>query len=176
MASQRPSWTDFIRRRFWRIYPPYVFTLVLFSVAYHSDWRQVLSHLFLVHSLATSTFNGINSAFWSVGVEVQLYAAYPLLILLSSRLGWRRTVWLLASLVARKDICETRFGICIKHVNLEQPRVPKTLHLDTINGRKWPRAVHSKDLSFRICNRPPQPRVIASIQWSGPPLAAAMAS
>src|SRR4029079_6537576 len=72
--QRNPESRDYIFRRFFRIYPPYLFALVLFAFIYPptrlsfaslQDFTQLLSHLFLVHNFGSSTFNGINGAFWS---------------------------------------------------------------------------------------------------------------
>jgi peptidoglycan/LPS O-acetylase OafA/YrhL len=48
----------------------------------------------MVHNLHPKTVWGINSSFWTVGVEVQLYLLYPILIWVAARYGWRRSLWL----------------------------------------------------------------------------------
>jgi peptidoglycan/LPS O-acetylase OafA/YrhL len=59
-------------------------------------WMQLLTHLFLVHNYPSSTYIGINGAFWSLAIEAQLYLMYPALLMLVSKLGWRRTMVILA--------------------------------------------------------------------------------
>jgi peptidoglycan/LPS O-acetylase OafA/YrhL len=97
---KRPEWKDFTLRRFWRIYPPYCFALCLFAFIKSSSGWQVFSHALLIHNLFSETFTGINPNFWSIAVEVQLYAIYPLLIFLACRIGWGRSVVLLAVIEA----------------------------------------------------------------------------
>lgn len=96
-----PGWWNYAVRRFFRIYPPYLFALLVFSFLYpvirlaferREDVIQFMSHLFLVHNLSQLTFSGVNPAFWSIAVEVQLYALYPLLLLMAWRMGWRRAI------------------------------------------------------------------------------------
>ena len=41
---------------------------------------------------------GINPSYWSIAVEVQLYAIYPLLIALATRFGWQRSLIGLAAI------------------------------------------------------------------------------
>jgi peptidoglycan/LPS O-acetylase OafA/YrhL len=100
-----PDWYDFFWRRFFRIYPPYFFAVLLFALVYPGtrlsfsslyDYAQLVSHVFLFHNLDERSFFGINPAFWSIGVEVQLYLLYPFVIALSRRHGWKNTMWLLA--------------------------------------------------------------------------------
>jgi peptidoglycan/LPS O-acetylase OafA/YrhL len=87
--------TRFLRRRAWRILPPYWAALVL-SVGV--SWALVRASRFgppgpesvLVHALLlqdvvwTPTPNG---AFWSIAVEAELYLVFPLLLLLRRRFG-----------------------------------------------------------------------------------------
>ncbi len=47
---------------------------------------QFFSHLFLVHNFSKLSFFGINPAFWSIAVEVQLYCIYPLFLILRENL------------------------------------------------------------------------------------------
>ena len=99
--SRQPQWPVFFKRRFFRIYPPYLVTLLFFALVYpmsrihftsREDAWQFLSHLVLLHNLDGRWVFGINPAWWSIAVEVQLYALYPVLIALARRFGWRRTL------------------------------------------------------------------------------------
>lgn len=88
----------FYLKRFFRIYPPYLVALLVFS--FLPPWNyiplnslecvtQFLSHLFMVHNYGERTFYGINSTFWSVAVESHLYLIYPLLLAIVHRAGWK---------------------------------------------------------------------------------------
>jgi len=103
--SRQPVWSLFFHRRFFRIYPPYLAALLIFALVFpttrlhFASWRavgQFVSHLALVHNLNEHTSFGINSSFWSIAAEVQLYALYPLLLALVSRFGWRQSLVALA--------------------------------------------------------------------------------
>lgn len=100
----RDGFQTFFLRRFFRIYPPYLFTLLVFAFAFPptrlnfhepGGWTDLLAHVFLVHNFHESTFFSINPSFWSLAVEAQLYAIYPCLLLLAGRWGWQRTLVLL---------------------------------------------------------------------------------
>jgi peptidoglycan/LPS O-acetylase OafA/YrhL len=86
----------FYVRRFWRIYPPYLLALLFFTVLerVYADGRegalQFFSHLLFVHNLHDRSFFGINPAFWSLAVEVQMYLLFPLLLWIRARVGMTR--------------------------------------------------------------------------------------
>lgn len=86
---------DFFVRRLFRIYPAYLIALLFFSFAFPSTRVdigtsigsfQFFSHLFLFHNFNKLSFFGINPAFWSIAVEVQLYCIYPLFLILRDKL------------------------------------------------------------------------------------------
>jgi len=98
------SWGAFWIRRFWRLYPTYLVAIgfsILASKFLHdrapdaADPRaaDVVAHGLMVHNLfrefATSLGNG---AFWSLGMEEQLYALYALLLLMLRRVGHLTTL------------------------------------------------------------------------------------
>ena len=98
-GSEDPWFVDFFFRRVTRIYPPYLVALLLFSFVYPfgvvdlAAGKQVVNffaHLFLVHNFfELEVFAGINPSFWSIAVEAQLYAIYPLLYFLAGRTSWK---------------------------------------------------------------------------------------
>jgi peptidoglycan/LPS O-acetylase OafA/YrhL len=104
--SRHPEWWTFFKRRLFRIYPPYLVALLFFALVYpitkldFDSWfdaAQFISHLTLLHNFDQLSYFGINPAFWSIAVEVQLYALYPLLLALAARYGWRRSLLGLAT-------------------------------------------------------------------------------
>jgi peptidoglycan/LPS O-acetylase OafA/YrhL len=86
-------WT-FMRRRAWRIIPPYWAALAV-SVALVAvlgirtndaiSWKGVATHFLLVQDLVEGA--SPNGAFWSIAVEWQLYWVFPLLLLVRRRRG-----------------------------------------------------------------------------------------
>ncbi|HQW04293.1 MAG: acyltransferase [Flavobacteriales bacterium] len=88
----------FFSKRFWRIYPPYVLTLLFFCFSvnggrYVTDpihRTELLSHLFLVHNLSDATMMEINPSYWSIALEAQLYLFYPILLVARRRWGMGR--------------------------------------------------------------------------------------
>lgn len=87
------SWQAFFNKRFFRIYPPYLFALLLFIAMLHvRSITQIASHSLLIHNFWEATFFGINSSFWSVAVEAQLYLIYPLLMVIRRKIKWKSTL------------------------------------------------------------------------------------
>ncbi len=105
--SRAKGYKVYFARRFFRIYPPYLAALLFFAfffplsrLGFHSlhDFADLGSHLLLIHNFDRGLCFGINGAFWSIAVEVQLYLLYPLLIILVQRLGWKRALWFMGAL------------------------------------------------------------------------------
>ena len=99
------DWMAFARRRFWRIYPTYVAALLLTALV---DWydagRQTITladqdnspFTFLVSLLTLqgyfAPYFGDNAVFWTLAIEVHLYAVYPILFAISRRYGPQRVL------------------------------------------------------------------------------------
>ncbi|MET8956773.1 acyltransferase family protein [Streptomyces sp. NPDC004393] len=85
----------FLRRRAWRILPPYWAALVLSVLVAHfvvaaSHYGPPNSGTILVYGLVLQdviTAPTPNGAFWSIGVEAELYLFFPLFLLVRRRLG-----------------------------------------------------------------------------------------
>ncbi len=101
--SKRQEYKVFFIRRFFRIYPSYFLALCFFSFLFpftmlrpfaHHNIIEFASHALMVHNLNPRTFYGINGSFWSIAVEMQLYAIYPLLLLLVRRFGWNKALFI----------------------------------------------------------------------------------
>lgn len=86
------GYREFMRRRAWRILPPYWAAIVV-SVALNMlvdlrthdavGWKGAAAHFFLVQDLVD--VGSPNGAFWSIAVEWQLYWIFPLLLLFICR-------------------------------------------------------------------------------------------
>ena len=92
-------------RRVWRIIPPYYaaigfctalpFALVIVYrlVGHPAHWQhlpslfQYATHLTFTQTLFPSTWAGIQGAFWTIGLEAQLYVVFPFLVLAYRRWG-----------------------------------------------------------------------------------------
>ena len=93
----------FLKRRAWRILPPYYFALAgsllliaaFISAKTNGAWdvcvpvtvSSVVTHLFLVHNFFVHDMVKINHVFWSIAIEWQIYFVFPLLLLIWRRLG-----------------------------------------------------------------------------------------
>jgi peptidoglycan/LPS O-acetylase OafA/YrhL len=98
---------QFFRCRARRILPPYYATIcallllpgIIQPIAERAgfavvapaafSWRQLWPHLLLIHTLFPDTFFGMDGPFWSLGVEMQFYLAFPLAVWLVLRYHWR---------------------------------------------------------------------------------------
>lgn len=95
-ATAGEQWRSYARRRFLRIYPIYAATLVLVFLAVHrapfslEGTLTLLVHASLLQTLLPGHVNQVNPSLWSLAVEVQLYALYPLLWMGMHRPGARQ--------------------------------------------------------------------------------------
>lgn len=106
----------FLKRRCWRILPPYyaclAFSLlVCHFVTQHQDglpWSQylpvtqenVLAHVFMVHNLSRDWMYKINGVLWSISIEFQLYFLFTLVARALWRAGGKVVVPAVAAIVA----------------------------------------------------------------------------
>lgn len=105
--ARQPTWHSFANRRFFRIFPPYIVALCLFIFVWpwgglemlkSPYWvQQLLMHLPAVHNFHSETLYGVNPSFWTLAVEVQLYALYPVLVWLRRRFDWPTTLGILGA-------------------------------------------------------------------------------
>src|SRR6185295_14367033 len=107
-ANQQPTsiqFGTFWRRRFRRLYPPYIIAFALFMVMAaltsginltHFFVYDVVMHLLMLHNLDPHTCYSINGVFWTLAIEEQLYLAYFLLLFLRTRWGWGPTLMICA--------------------------------------------------------------------------------
>ena len=103
---RNPNWRDFTIRRLFRIYPPYLFAVLLFALLI--PWSRISyglfgaaqlgSHLALIHNFDERSLFGISPSFWSIAVEVQLYLLYPMLLAMVAWCGWRRSLMYIGTL------------------------------------------------------------------------------
>jgi peptidoglycan/LPS O-acetylase OafA/YrhL len=96
----------FLRRRCTRLLPAYYTSLAIVIVAHIAGGGlpglprmggaelagQAVTHATLTHQFAPATFYALNGAYWSLGLEWELYLTLPLLILAVRRFGLKWTV------------------------------------------------------------------------------------
>lgn len=95
--SSDKSWMKYLWRRLFRIYPPFLVALLFFAFCFpltmvnfsSNGLQQFYSRVFLYFNLSADSYWGINSSFWSVAVEMQLYLVYPFLLIAAQKVGWR---------------------------------------------------------------------------------------
>jgi peptidoglycan/LPS O-acetylase OafA/YrhL len=89
MAAGKPLPTTqrFFERRILKIVPSYVIALLVFTAVYHAQFAsfgdallQFFSHLAFVHTLNAATYGTISGPLWTIGVEVQFYLLFPLIV------------------------------------------------------------------------------------------------
>ena len=103
--AQRPALPldvrRFFKRRALRILPAYYVSLAGVAVLHLALERRLgstqlglegtllhtLAHATMLHSVIPAAFNSLNGVYWSLGIEWQLYLAFPLLVYLSARWG-----------------------------------------------------------------------------------------
>ena len=89
---------EYYRRRFLRIYPPYLAALV-FSIAviFITDQNasigkaDLFAHIFLLQGFTVAYFNTINVVLWTISVEMAFYILYPVFYYLRSRFSLNYT-------------------------------------------------------------------------------------
>ena len=117
LPSTQWNWKRYAIRRVKRIVPGYygaiVYAILLpvglvicMRVIGHSanfqpipSMGQVLSHLLFLHTFSPQTWDGITGAFWSVGLEMQLYVVFPFIVLLWRKVGGRIIVYVVTASV-----------------------------------------------------------------------------
>jgi peptidoglycan/LPS O-acetylase OafA/YrhL len=84
-GAAQPGWRHFAYRRFIKIVPSYVLSIALmvaFGYVHFASVGDALwhigTHLAFIHTWFVSTAGSINGVLWSLAVEVQFYALFPL--------------------------------------------------------------------------------------------------
>lgn len=99
-ASEAVVPRRYAQRRFWKIYPPLVLSLIILTpidIYMHRDWSSI--------SIAATWFTGlpflvpiagrINPVMWTLVIEVQFYITLPLIFLLLKKVPARTCLWLI---------------------------------------------------------------------------------
>lgn len=101
-GSNFPILKGYLQRRFWKIYPPLALTVILLTPIYISK-NGDLSYVII----ATKWLTGIplifpvegklNPVMWSLVVEIHFYATLPVLFLITRKMDFRRTMFIIFS-------------------------------------------------------------------------------
>ena len=139
------NWQALWKRRFWRLYPPYAIALIVglllpnaFGVDLSNQWlgtfdrnsfgKDLVTHLTMTHNLTVEYNTGMrNGVYWTLGLEEQLYALYPVLILILLKANWR--------------ICLATIGTVSAVWQFLSPRFPSLPVLDGVtigSFHAWP--------------------------------------
>ena len=104
-CQPRSDLKAFYIRRFFRIYPPYLLALLVFTFFYPltripftklTYWGQFVTHLLLCHNVSELSIVAINAPFWTIAIEVQLYLIFPLILIFARRYSYARALLVLA--------------------------------------------------------------------------------
>jgi peptidoglycan/LPS O-acetylase OafA/YrhL len=98
VLSRGPSWSRFYIRRFMRIYPPYLTSLILSGVTLavtvgmsNVGWSRFWASVPMLQNYwGLGGQISTNPSLWSLPVEMELYLVYPLAWWLGSCMGWLR--------------------------------------------------------------------------------------
>jgi peptidoglycan/LPS O-acetylase OafA/YrhL len=77
-ARGRDWIVHYAQSRFLRIYPAYLLVVLTLFALTPVAWVDLVAHVLLIQTLIPGTVNQINPSLWSLAVEAQLYALYPL--------------------------------------------------------------------------------------------------
>jgi peptidoglycan/LPS O-acetylase OafA/YrhL len=106
-AEASPTWGHFAYRRAIKIVPSYVlciFVLIAIGYAHFTSAgdaaRDIITHLLFIHTWWSDTAGTINGVLWTLAVEVQFYALFPLIWRFFSRSPWVTAAVMIAAALA----------------------------------------------------------------------------
>lgn len=117
-----PRWAHFAYRRAIKIVPSYVLSIVVVIAIGYAHFanagealRDIATHLLFIHTWWGDTYGSINGVLWTLAVEVEFYAIFPLLWFF-----FRRSPWLTAAgMIALSLLYRTYASQCCYHSSME---------------------------------------------------------
>jgi peptidoglycan/LPS O-acetylase OafA/YrhL len=100
--GREPDFIAFWKRRFIRLYPAYLASILLYLWWANFNWFLVydlVMHLLMLHNWDSRTVFSMNGVWWTLAIEEQLYLLYFLLLWMRRKWGWNVT--LLITLLCR---------------------------------------------------------------------------
>jgi peptidoglycan/LPS O-acetylase OafA/YrhL len=119
-GEPQPTWGHFAWRRFIKIVPSYVLSIVVaYAIGYAvlnrngaAPWQEIVTHLLFIHTWWQSTYGSINGVLWTLAVEVEFYVIFPLVWWCFSRRAILTTLAMLAiALVWRVHAAQCCFNV-----------------------------------------------------------------
>lgn len=91
-----PPWGHFYYRRFIKIVPSYLLSIIVaYAIGYAALQRynttplqEVVAHLLFIHTWFPNIHGSINGVLWTLAVEVEFYAIFPLVWWCCKRSAW----------------------------------------------------------------------------------------
>ena len=85
-GTPQPAWMHFAWRRFIKIMPSYALSIAIaYAIGYAAvvrwgttPWQEIWTHALFVHTWWPQTYGSINGVLWTLAVEVEFYAIFPL--------------------------------------------------------------------------------------------------
>ncbi len=106
-AGKKFHLLDFYKKRFRRIYIPYLFSLFLaIALNFFSEptikltTKDFLYHLFMIHGFSEQYFNTINIVFWTLTIELSFYFLYPSYFYLNKKISTTKTLIIISTVSA----------------------------------------------------------------------------
>ncbi|HKU67106.1 MAG TPA: acyltransferase [Candidatus Baltobacteraceae bacterium] len=117
-----PSWGHFAYRRAIKIVPSYVLSIaVVIAIGYAhfgsaaQALRDIGSHLLFIHTWWQSTYGSINGVLWTLAIEVEFYALFPLLWPAFKRYPWLTA----AAMVGFSLLYRAHAQQCCSHTSMD---------------------------------------------------------
>jgi len=79
------NWVHYWRRRFFKIVPSYLLCIAVLASAFNVSSLDIITHLLFIHTWWPETYGSINGVLWSLGIEVQFYCIFPIIVWLYRR-------------------------------------------------------------------------------------------